>query len=197
MIGQKEARESKAFLILWMGIIEDVFQMEGNECKNQERSMPERGRCFSMGLATLSGPVAVNKKRFVSAARNFSEGEGEAKREMHLFTARGSAELEKVASGSATQSFWLENRKVGSQVIGEDRSRLLGRRTVGNFWRGRRASDRTKDRVHRFRWERRASFMACLSLCFGLHHFSWAWPATCSSLSPKANPKSVYSRLRS
>ena len=44
------------FPILCMGIMEDVFQMDRKECKVQERlkmwrrkSMPERGRCFSMG----------------------------------------------------------------------------------------------------------------------------------------------------
>ena len=36
-IGQKEARESRGFPMLWIGIIEDVFQMEGKECKDQER----------------------------------------------------------------------------------------------------------------------------------------------------------------
>ena len=36
-IDQKEARESRDFPILWMGIIEDVFQMEGMECEDQER----------------------------------------------------------------------------------------------------------------------------------------------------------------
>ena len=36
-IGRKEAGESRGFSILWMGIIEDVFQMEGKECKVQER----------------------------------------------------------------------------------------------------------------------------------------------------------------
>ena len=36
-IGWKEAGESRGFSILWMGIIEDVFQMEGKECKDQER----------------------------------------------------------------------------------------------------------------------------------------------------------------
>ena len=36
-IGRKEARESRGFPILCMGIIEDVFQMEGKECKVQER----------------------------------------------------------------------------------------------------------------------------------------------------------------
>ena len=38
--------------------------------------MPERGRCFSMRYATLYGPVAVAKKKFVAAARN-SAGENE------------------------------------------------------------------------------------------------------------------------
>ena len=36
-IGRKEAGESRGFPILCMGIIEDVFQMEGNECEDQER----------------------------------------------------------------------------------------------------------------------------------------------------------------
>ena len=36
-IGRKEAGESRGFPILWMGIIEDVFSMEGKECKVQER----------------------------------------------------------------------------------------------------------------------------------------------------------------
>ena len=35
-ISRKEAGQSRDFLILWMGII-DVFQMEGKECKVQER----------------------------------------------------------------------------------------------------------------------------------------------------------------
>ena len=32
--------------------------------------MPEQGRCFSMGYATLSGPVAVDEERLEAAARN-------------------------------------------------------------------------------------------------------------------------------
>ena len=54
-IGRKEAGESKGFPILWMRISEDVFQMEGKQSKDHKRlkmyrrrSMPERGRCFSM-----------------------------------------------------------------------------------------------------------------------------------------------------
>ena len=52
--------------------------------------------------------------------------------------ARGSAELSEVASGSAGQGLWLGDRKVGSQVIGEDRRRLPGRGTIGEVRRGGR-----------------------------------------------------------
>ena len=36
-IGLKEAEQSRGFPILLMGIMEDVFQMEGKECMVQER----------------------------------------------------------------------------------------------------------------------------------------------------------------
>ena len=36
-IGLKKVGESRGFPILWMGIIEDVFQMEGKNCEDQER----------------------------------------------------------------------------------------------------------------------------------------------------------------
>ena len=36
-IGRKEAGESRGFPILSMGIMKDVFQMEGKECEDQER----------------------------------------------------------------------------------------------------------------------------------------------------------------
>ena len=35
-ISQKEAGESRRFPILWMEIMEDVFQMKGKECKERE-----------------------------------------------------------------------------------------------------------------------------------------------------------------
>ena len=35
--GRKEAGESRDFPILWMATIEDLFQMEGEEYKVQER----------------------------------------------------------------------------------------------------------------------------------------------------------------
>ena len=36
-IGRKEAGKSRGFPILCMGIMEDVFQMEGKECEDHER----------------------------------------------------------------------------------------------------------------------------------------------------------------
>ena len=36
-ISRKEAEEWRVFSILCMGLIEDVFQMEGKECEDQER----------------------------------------------------------------------------------------------------------------------------------------------------------------
>ena len=85
----------------------------------------------------------------------FSKGERRAKERMRLLRARGSAELREVASGSAAQSLWLRNGKVRSQVGGINRGRLPGRRTVGKIRRegrrGRRVSDRAKERVYRFR----------------------------------------------
>ena len=39
--------------------------------------MPERGRCFSMGLATLSGSVAEDEERLEAAARNSASEKGE------------------------------------------------------------------------------------------------------------------------
>ena len=79
----------------------------------------------------------------------FSGSERRAKGRVRLLRARGSAELRKVASGSAAQSLWLRNRKMRSQVSGIDRSRLPGRRTVRKVRRGGRrgrcASDRAKE----------------------------------------------------
>ena len=72
--------------------------------------------------------MAVDEERFVAAARN-SVGE-KVERRMRRLRACSSAELGLVASGSATQSLWLGNRKVGSQVVGKDRNQLPGKGTV-------------------------------------------------------------------
>ena len=68
------------------------------------------------------------------SSKKFSGEERKAKGRMRFLMARCSAKLGRVASGSATQGLWLGDRKVGSQVIGIDRSRP-GRRTVGEVRR--------------------------------------------------------------
>ena len=101
-------------------------------------------------MASGSGRGEVGGSR-----KKFSGRERRAKRRVRLHMARGSLELSEVASGSATQSLWLRNGKVGSQVSGVDRNRFPGRRTVWEIRRGgkrgRRASDRVKKRIYSFR----------------------------------------------
>ena len=41
--------------------------------------MPKRGRCFSMGWATLPGPVAVDEKRLEEVAKRSVKEKGEQK----------------------------------------------------------------------------------------------------------------------
>ena len=52
---------------------------------------------------------------------------------MGLHRIRGSVELGKVASCSAMQGLCLGDRKVGFQVISDDRSRLSGKGIVGKL----------------------------------------------------------------
>ena len=104
--------------------------------------------------------------------KKFSGKEGRAEGKVRILRACGSADLGKVATGSATPDLRLRDRKVGSQVIDKDRSRFPGRGTVGKVREGgRRASNKTKKRVYRFRvrfeQERRASRLPCLSLGLG------------------------------
>ena len=72
----------------------------------------------------------------------FSRSERRAKGRVRLLRARGLVELSEVASGSATQSLWLRDGKVRSQVSGIDRSRFPWRRTVRKFRRGGRRGRR-------------------------------------------------------
>ena len=74
--------------------------------------MPDRGRCFSTGWATLSGPVAVDEEKLEAAART-AEGKRGAKGRVRHLRVRDSAELRKIASGSATQGLWLGDKKSG------------------------------------------------------------------------------------
>ena len=114
----------------------------------------------------------MNEERFVAAARNLAGEKGEQKDEWDF-------------SGhvSRTNSLWhcyarhlAGRQKMGSQIVGEDQSWLPWRRAVRKVWRGgrwkRRASKRTRERIHkfrvRFRREKRASCLPCLSLGFAM-----------------------------
>ena len=63
------------------------------------------------------------------SCKKFSGVERRAEGLVRLFRACDSAELREVASGSAMQGLWLRNKKVGSQVIGKDRTQFPGRGT--------------------------------------------------------------------
>ena len=90
----------------------------------------------------------MDKERFVAAVRNSAGKEKEQKRNetSHQSSDRlfirawehGPSELGQVASGSATQSLWMGNRKVGSQVVVVDQCQLLGRGTDEKIGRGGR-----------------------------------------------------------
>ena len=87
---------------------------------------------------------------------------------MRLLRVHGSAKLGTVGTGSAMQSLWREDRKVGSQVICKDRSRPLGEELLGKLGKTRKKSRKQNEGVHRFGVGfgkgRRASCLPCLSL---------------------------------
>ena len=82
-----------------------------------------------MGLETMSGPIAVDKGRFVAASRNSKE-KRESRKRKKTFQGTWSVGLGQVASSSATQGHWLEDGKVRFQVVDVDRCRLSRRKTV-------------------------------------------------------------------
>ena len=52
-IGRKEARELRGFPILWMGIMEEVVQIEGKECKVEERLKKEKKKIYAKARKVL------------------------------------------------------------------------------------------------------------------------------------------------
>ena len=100
--------------------------------------MPERGKCFRArkvlwhGISNFVWVSGSEGGKVGGSHKKFSGRERRAKGRVRLLWARGSAELGKVAF----------------QVSGVKRSRLPGRGTVRKI---RRASDRAKKKVYRFR----------------------------------------------
>ena len=78
--------------------------------------------------------MAVDEKRFVAAARNSMEKKREERGVIFLKIC-GLAGFEQVFSGSTTQGLCLGDRKVRSQVLGVDQSRLHRKRAVGKVRR--------------------------------------------------------------
>ena len=85
------------------------------------------------GIGNFVWARSSGRGELCGSREKFILGEGGEERGMKYLKARDSAELEKVAPGPATQDLWLGNRKVGSQVVGENRSRLAGRGVVGKL----------------------------------------------------------------
>ena len=87
-IGRKKAKESIGFPILWMEIIEDVFQMKEKECRDLERlkmcrrkSHARARKVLQNGMGNFVWASKSGQVRFVAAARNFGGEKGEQKDE--------------------------------------------------------------------------------------------------------------------
>ena len=84
-IGEKKAGESRGFPILWMGIMEDVFQMDGKKCKDQETLKCEEGNpCHSEEDALawdrqLVWDSGSGREEVRGSRTKFSSKEGRAK----------------------------------------------------------------------------------------------------------------------
>ena len=128
--------------------------------------MRERGSSLTRDRR-LSGLVAEEEGRLMTAARYSLKVKGE-QREMTLLMAVSLTEVRHIASCSAAKSLWLKHGKVRPQVVGINRGRFRGKRIVGKVkkTKGRsRTSNSSKEKIKRFRRERRACSMLCL--CFG------------------------------
>ena len=105
--------------------------------ENVKKKIHARARkVLQHGIGNFVWASGSGRGKVGGSRKKFSGGEKRAEGRVRLLRARDSAELGKVAFGSATQGLWLRNGKVRSQVIGEDRSRFPGRRTVGKVRRG-------------------------------------------------------------
>ena len=102
--------------------------------KNMKKKIHARARkMLKDGIGNFGWASGSGRGEICGSRKKFSGEEGGEKRRVRLLRACGSAEHREVASGSGMQGLWLGDRKVGSQVIGKDRSRLLGRGTVGKL----------------------------------------------------------------
>ena len=87
------------------------------------------------GIGKFAWASGSGRAEVCGSCEKISGGEGREERGTRLLGARSSAELRQVTSGSVAQDLWLGNRKMRSQVVGKDQSRLSGRRTAGEIRR--------------------------------------------------------------
>ena len=95
-INRKEAGESRGFLILWIRIIDDVFQMEGKKCNSQKRL-----KMWKKFMPDEEGALAWNRQIYLASgngrgevcgsSKKFSSEKGGAERQMRLLKTRGLA----------------------------------------------------------------------------------------------------------
>ena len=94
------------------------------EIREIGRKEAGESRGFPHLMSKNNGRFPSDRRMADGSCKKFSWEEGRTKGRVRLLRARGPVELGKVASGSATQGLWPGDRKVGSQVVGEDRSRF-------------------------------------------------------------------------
>ena len=123
-IGQKKAEESRSFFIFWIGIIEDVFKMEGKECKVQERWKKKiHARARKVLLHEIGNFVWASGSggREVGGSRKkFGGGERKAKGQVRPPTWHVACGARKDSLWLCYAGPWLRNKKVRSQVIDID-----------------------------------------------------------------------------
>ena len=141
------------------------------EIENVKKKIHARTRkMFQHGIGKFVWANGSGRGGVGGSRKKFSGRERRAKRRVRLHRARGSAELKEVASGSATQGFWLINEKVGSQVSGIDRSRFPGRRAVREVRRGGRQGRRANDIA-----KKRALRLSLTALSISADHHALGW----------------------
>ena len=87
-MSRKEAVELRGFSILWVGIIRDVFQMDGKKCKDQERLKKKIHVRAIKGALTSVRRRSLGQwqwtRRVLWLPPKFTGGEGRAKRGRRL-----------------------------------------------------------------------------------------------------------------
>ena len=92
------------------------------EIENMKKKIHAKARkMLQHGIGNFVWTSGSGRREVCGSRKKFAE-KRESKRTSETPQSRGSAELGKVVTGSATQGLCLKDREVRSQVIGEDRN---------------------------------------------------------------------------